>query len=154
MFDNKLTEGVYTIWAQAVNDKGARSSLSEKVTVVVTQRALLRIGSLLVSYLSILVSLLSLVLLLAALVVYTWRKLQIFKFGVRKEVEAVEKSVHIAFDELRESARKHIASLEKVRLKRELTKEEAKILTQLKNQLTDAERIINKGVEQIEKRVK
>ncbi len=63
----------------------------------------------------------------------------------------VEKGIHKAFDILRESARKQVSGLEKVKLKRELTKEEGRILNQLKNQLNEAEEFINKEVEKIER---
>ncbi len=154
IFEGKLSEGRYTVSAQATNEKGARSVMSNKVSIAVSQRAFMRIGTLLISYLSVVISLLSLILMLVILIVYIWKKLYTLKMGVKKEVDAVEQSVHVAFDQLREGARKHITSLEKVRLKRELTKEEAKILIQLKNQLTSAERFINKEVQQIEKRLK
>lgn len=154
VFEGKLNEGRYAVWAQATNEKGARSGMSNKVFITVSQRAFIRIGSLLISYLSVVVSLLSLVVVMGALVLYIWKKLYMLKAGVKKEVDAVEQSVHAAFDQLREGTRKHIASLEKVQLKRELTKEESKILVQLKNQLTSAERFINKEVQQIEKRLK
>lgn len=61
---------------------------------------------------------------------------------------------HQAFDSLRENMRKQIELLEKVKLKRDLTKEEHKILLQLKNQLNNAELSIRKEMEQIEKELK
>lgn len=66
----------------------------------------------------------------------------------------MEKTVHEAFDVLRENTRKQISTLEKVKLKRELTREEARILIQLRNQLTAAQKYINKEMEKIEKEIK
>ena len=62
--------------------------------------------------------------------------------------------MHEAFDVLRENTRKQISTLEKVKLKRELTREEARILIQLRNQLTAAQKYINKEMEKIEKEIK
>ena len=154
VFEGKLSEGVYAVWAEAENDKGAKSRTSDKVSIVVSQRAILKIGSLIVSYLSVVVSLLALMVALVVLVWYSWTKLFALKRKVKKEVQEMEKDVHAAFDELRENTRKQVSTLEKVQLKRELTKEEAKILTQLKNQLNAAEKFINKEIEQIEKELK
>ncbi len=154
IFEGKLSEGVYAVWAEAENDKGAKSRPSEKVSIIVSQRAILKLGSLIVSYLSVVISLLALIILLIVMIWYTWRKFVMLKRKIKKEVEDMEKSVHVAFDELRENTRKQISSLEKVQLKRELTKEEAKILIQLKNQLNAAEKFINKEIEQIEKELK
>jgi hypothetical protein len=154
IFEGKLSEGVYAVWAEAENDKGAKSRPSEKISIIVSQTAILKIGSLIISYLSVVVTLLALVALLVGLIWFTWIKLFTLKRTIRREVQDVEKNVHVAFDELRENARKHISTLEKVQLKRDLTKEEAKILLQLKNQLSAAEKVINKEIEQIEKDLK
>lgn len=153
-FEKRLAEGEYSVWARAENNKGAKSNPSEKIIVIVTQRALFKIGSLVVGYVPLVIALLVLVILLSVLVLYIWHKLRMLKNKVRAEVDLVEKNVHTAFDELRESTRKQVSTLERVRLKRELTKEETKILSQLKNQLNAAEKFINKEVGQIEKELK
>ncbi|MBP6859446.1 MAG: hypothetical protein KBC69_02405 [Candidatus Magasanikbacteria bacterium] len=154
IFEKRLAEGEYSVWARAQNEKGAKSNPSEKIIITSTQRALFRIGSLVIGYATLVIALLGLVILLLVLVLYIWHKFRMLKNKVRTEVEVVEKNVHTAFDELRESTRKQVSTLERVRLKRELTKEEAKILSQLKNQLNAAEKFINKEVGQIEKGLK
>ena len=153
-FEGRLGEGVYQIWAEAVNENGATSGPSDKLTIVISQRAIIKIGSIIVSYLSVVISLIALIVLLLITVWYSLRRLTRLKNKIKKEVATVEKSVHEAFDFLRENTRKQVSTLEKVKLKRELTKEEARILIQLKNQLNDAEKYINKEMEKIEKEVK
>ncbi|MBI2037310.1 MAG: hypothetical protein HYT15_00030 [Candidatus Magasanikbacteria bacterium] len=150
----KLSDGVYSVWAEAENDSGAKSNPSEKLGVVVSERPILKIGSLIVSYLSVVVSLLAITALLSALAWYGWYKLRKLTGRVQQEVKVVEKNIHQAFDMLRENTRKQITTLEKVKLKRELTIEEAKILSQLKNNLNAAEKFINKGIEKIERELK
>lgn len=154
IFEKRLAEGEYSVWARAENDNGAKSNPSEKITVTITQKALFRIGSLVVGYAPLAIALSALVVLLSVSFLYIWYKLRMLKNKVRAEVGAVEKNIHTAFDELRESTRKQVSTLERVRLKRELTKEETKILSQLKNQLNAAEKFINKEVGQIEKELK
>ncbi len=154
IFEGKLTDGVYAVWAEAENDHGAKSGPGDKVSIVVSQRAILRIGSLIISYLSVVITLLVLIFGLIFGVWYSWIRFFAFKRKVRREMGDIEKDIHKAFDILRDSARKQISNLEKIKLKRELTKEEARVLTQLKNQLNEAEELINKEVEKIERELK
>ena len=153
-FEGRLGEGVYQIWAEAINEKGAKSGPSDKLTTIISQRAILKIGSIIVSYLSVVISLVALIVLLLITIWYSLRRLTQLKNKIKKEVAVVEKSVHAAFDFLRENTRKQVSTLEKIKLKRELTREEARILIQLKNQLNDAEKYIDKEMEKIEKEVK
>ena len=153
IFEDKLEEGIYTVWAE-VSLKGARSNPSDKITIGVRQPTFLRVGSWLISFLAVIITLLSLIFLLLLVLWYAWYKYRQFKTKIKEEVETVEKTVHTAFDALRENTRKQIFTLEKVKLKRELTLEESRILTQLKNQLNVAEKFINKEIEKIEKEIK
>lgn len=153
-FEGRLSEGVYSMWAEAANENGAKSGPSDKLMTIISQRAILKIGSIIVSYLSVVISLVALAVLLLITVWYSFHRLTRLKNKIKKEVEIVEKSVHTAFDSLRENTRKQISTLERVKIKRELTREEARILLQLKNQLNDAEKFINKDIEHIEKELK
>ena len=150
IFEEKLEEGVYSVWAE-VRLKDAKSGPGNKITIGVRQPTFLRIGSWLVSFLAVVITLVALLILLLVILWYAWFKYKQFKNKMKKEVEVVEQTIHAAFDELRESTQKHVSTLEKVKLKRDLTREEAKILLQLKNQLNAAEKHINHEMEQIER---
>ena len=154
VFEKQLTEGAYDMWALAEDVRGAKSELGKKHSVIVRQRAFLKIGSILISYLTIFVSLISLVFLLAATLWYGWHKLNKLKKRLKKDVASAGETVHAAFDALREDVREKIGILEKTQSKRELTKEERKILVQLKDDLTAAEKYIKKEIDRIEKEVK
>lgn len=153
VLNNKLSEGNYTVSAKAENDAGAMSATTEKMNITVSQKtgaAGLLLGNYLVAILVVAV----LILIPLVLVVYIWHRLFVLKNKVRDQVEDVEKTIHTAFDSLRESTRQQVSVLERVKLKRELTKEETKILSQLKKQLNAAEKFINKEVAKIEKSIK
>ncbi len=145
--NDRLRDGLYTAWVQVIDSRGARSLPSEKVTISVNQSALIRIGNWAISFLSVLIPLIVLILLLASLLWYAWRRF----FLIGKKVRDAESALHKAFDLLKEGAREHIKTLNKTSNKRELTNEEEKILKQLGKDLDDAEKILRKEIEDIEK---
>lgn len=152
IFVDKLEEGVYSIWAEA-QLKGAKSGSSNKITIGVRQPTFLRIGSWLISFLAVVITLLALILFLLLILGYAWYKYREFKTKIQTDIKQVEQTIHKEFDMLRENVRKQIAVLEKVKFKRDLTKEEEKILVQLKKQLNSAEDYIRKEMEKIEKEI-
>ncbi|MEK7131697.1 MAG: hypothetical protein AAB797_03125 [Patescibacteria group bacterium] len=152
IFEEKVEEGIYSIWAE-VQARGAKSGPSDKITIGVRQPTFLRIGSWLVSFLAVVITLISLILLLLLILWYAWYKYRQFKIKIQKDIKQVEQTIHKEFDMLRENVRKQIAVLEKVKFKRDLTKEEEKILVQLKKQLNSAEDYIRKEMEKIEKEI-
>ena len=153
IFIDKLEEGVYSIWAE-VQVKGAKSGSSDKITIGVHQPVFLKLGTWLISFLSVVITLMALILLLLLILWYAWYKYRHFKAKIKEEIELTNVTVHQAFDSLRENMRKQIELLEKVKIKRDLTKEEHKILLQLRNQLNNAELSIRKEIEHIEKEIK
>lgn len=104
--------------------------------------------------LSVAVPIIALIVLMLFVVWYGWHKFNLFKKRLRKEVGEAEQALHKAFNLLREEIQEQIKLLEKTRNKRGLTKEEQKILKQLKKDLDDAERFVGKELKDIEKEVK
>ena len=152
--EDRLSSGIYTAWAEVVDERGAASEPSEKVTIAVERPAFLRIGSWAVGFLSVVVPLITLVLLLVYLVWHWWHKFTTMRKRVRKEIREAEHTLHKAFDLLKEAVREQIKMLEKTKTKRQLTEEEEKIIKQLKKDLNNAEKFVKKEIEDIEKEVK
>ena len=73
---------------------------------------------------------------------------------VRKEAREATSAVVNSFNLLRENMQETIKILEKTHARRELTKEEDRILKQFKRDLEDAEKFVKKEVEDIGKLVK
>ena len=152
--EDRLSSGIYTAWAEVVDERGARSTPSEKVTIAVEQPVFLRIGSWAVGFLSVVIPLIALVLLLVYLAWHWWHKFAIMRKRVKKEIREAEHALHKAFDLLKEVIREQIKMLEKTKTKRQLTEEEEKIIKRLKNDLDDAEKFVRKEIEDIEKEVR
>ncbi len=152
--NERLLDGVYRIWAEVEDNRGARSEPSEKVVVIVQKPAYLRIGDFVVNLLSIVITIVALITLLLFISWYMWRKFSLLKKHLRKEVRDVELVLHKAFDLLKEDVRKQIKLVERTRTKRELTEEEEKIVEQLKKDLDSAEKFVEKEIQDIEKEVK
>jgi len=95
---------------------------------------------------------LTLVLLLIAFI-YVLYTTGIFKGRVRREVHEADEVLHKTFDLLVEDVQEQIQLLENTRTKRELTEEEEKVVTQLKKDMFEAERVIRKEIKDIEKEV-
>lgn len=152
IWPERLRAGLYSFTAQVTDARGAQSDPTPARTIAVHQRAVLRIGSLVVTYLSVSITLLALVLLLALVVVYGWYRFLLLRRQLRREVREAERILHKAFDRLREDVRKQIKLLERVRTRRELTEEEETIIQRLKKDLDEAEQLVQKEIEDIEKK--
>lgn len=152
--DEKLNDGIYQLWAEVVDARGAKSLPSEKITIAVAKSAIFSVGSWAVSLLAIIIPLIALIFVLLFIVWYGWHKFSLLRKRIRKEVREVETTLHRAFDMLKEDIREQIKLLEKTRGRRQLTEEEDKIVKQLKKDLDTAEKFVKKEIEDIEKEVK
>jgi len=152
--EEKLKDGIYKMWAEAVDERDARSNPTEKMTIVVERPAFLRIGSQIINYLAVIIILIACLLLLAGLLWYGWRKISLLRKRVIKETREAERALHKAFDLLKENMQKQVEMLEKARTQRQLTEEEEKIVKQLKKDLGDIERFVRKEIRDIEREVK
>ncbi len=155
--DEKLRDGVYKLWAEAVDARGARSLPSEKITVVIAKSAILRIGNLAVSLLAVIIPLVALIFTLLFAIWYGWHKFASFRKklkNLRKEVREAESALHKTFDILKEDIHEQVKLLEKTKTKRRLTEEEEKIIKQLRKDLDNTEKFVMKEIKDIEKEVK
>jgi len=152
--EEKLKEGVYRMWAMAVNAQGAQSLPTEKLTITVLQPTIFRVGTLAISLLIIAIPLAVLMLALILILFYGWRKFSMLRKKLKKEVREAESTLRKTFDLLKKDIREQIKMLEKTRAKRLLTEEEEKIIKQFGRDLDDAEEVIEKEIEDIEREIK
>ncbi|MEK7176445.1 MAG: hypothetical protein AAB704_01310, partial [Patescibacteria group bacterium] len=129
--EEKLKDGIYKMWAEVVDERGARSEPTEKVTIAVERPAILKIGSWAVSLLAVAIPLIALIIVLLGVIYYGWHKFATLRKRVKKEIREAEHALHKAFDLLKEAIREQIKMLEKTKSRRELTEEEEKIIKQL-----------------------
>ena len=150
----KLEDGIYKVWAETVDIRGAQSAHSEKVTVSVERPVFLKIGSWAISLLAVIVPLAALAFVFLFMIWRGWNKFQSLRRHIRKETREASLAVTNSFNLLKENIQEAIRILEKINTKRELTKEEEKILKQFKRDIEDAEKFIKKEVDDVVKLVK
>lgn len=152
--DEKLGDGIYKVWAEAIDECGAVSYPTQPLIIVVKVPPFLQFIRSLTDYLSATTLLVAVLLLFGILLLYGWRKIYSLRKKIKKEVREAEQALHKSFDLLKEDIREQIKMLEKARTKRQLTGEEEKIVKQLKKDLDDAEKFVRKEIEDIEKEIK
>jgi len=149
--DEKLKDGIYKLWAEVIDMRGARSKPTEKTTIVVEQPAILKIGTRAVTMLAVVVPLVALIILLLALIWYGWHKFSSFRKRIRKETKEAEQALHQAFNALKEETEERVAELDS---KPDLSEREEKVCNSLKKALKISEKFIGKEIEDIEKEIK
>lgn len=152
--DEKVKNGIYQLWVEVIDERGARSELTKKLPIAVKQPAVLKIGTQAVGFLSVITPLIALIFLLLSLFFFWWNKFSLMKTRVKKEVDEAEEVLEKAFSSLKNKIHNRIKLLEKTKLKRKLTEEEIKIIRQLKKDLNDAEKSIKKEIVDIKEEIK
>jgi hypothetical protein len=146
-----LTSGVYELTARATDERGAKSDLSEPVRIAVQQPGYVRIGGIIVSFLSVLVPLFAMVLLLIATLWYGFAYLRRFRTRVQVESSEALAIVKKEFTVLRQDLNEQSEVLKSARKTKKLTKAESEMLAFMGDALTSAERRIEKEVEDVSK---
>ncbi len=127
-----MQNGDYELWAYVTDEKGAKSNPSEKISINVSGSTIIRIGTWATNFLAVVVPFVALIFILLFIVWYGQHKLSLLKQRIRKEVRKEESELYHAFNLLKENIQKQIKILERARSKRQLTKEEEKIIKQFK----------------------
>lgn len=152
--DERLKDGMYKIWAEVTDSRGAKSAPSEKLSIKVAQSAFIQAGTLLMNVLAMAIPLASMVILLIIILLFGWRKMENMRKRLRKEVGEAEYEFHRSFDWLREDIRKQIKVFEDSHSGKQMTKEEENVLKQLKDDLDKAERSVGKEIDDIQKEIR
>lgn len=149
--DGQLRDGVYNLWAEVIDGRGARSLPTEKITILMTKLAIFRIGNWAVSFLAVVVPLIALIILLLIIILQGWYRFIFLRKQLQKEVREAESALHKVFDLLKHDIREQVKMLEKTRTRRQLTEEEEKIIRQLKKDLDNAEKFVKREMNDIKR---
>jgi hypothetical protein len=152
--EEKLRDGIYQIWAEVIDERGARSEASQKYKVLVQPTKLWQIGNTTIGILSIIIPLIALISLLIFVMWFSWHRLSMLRVRVRREAGEAQLVLHKEFKSLKRRLSTHITSIEKTGKKRKLTKEEQRLVKQLKKELDLIEDKIEKEIVDIQKEVK
>jgi len=153
-YDRPVEKGIYKIWAQAIDKRGAQSLPTEKITIKVGVSIFFKIGEMILDHLVVAVSLLSVLAIIFFGSLYFWQQSRRFIRKLKKETREAEEALHKAFDALKEDVEEQLDLLNKVKSKRDLTKEEEKIRKNLNKNLGIAEKYIAKEITDIKKHLR
>ena len=143
-----VEKGIYEVWAEAIDSSGAKNRSLEKVTILVSPPAFIRIGKLAIDYLMTIITLLVLILILVLGVIWSWQKIKERRKKMRKEISEAEKALYQAFKALKQETEEQVAKLDG---KSGLNEREKKICGDLKEALKISEKFIGKEIKDIEK---
>ena len=146
-----LDRGIYNISVKAVDIRGAQSNPTESVKIIVSLPIFIKIGSLVIDYLSVIITLIALFVFMLMAWFYGWKKIKIFKAQLRKETTEAEEMLYKAFNILRKEVTKQVAKFDQ---KEGLSRSEKVIDEKLKKALESSEKLIAKEIKDIEKRLK
>lgn len=147
--EGTLQTGVYELRAQAVDEFGAQSELSEVVRIAVQQPGFLRIGSLIVSVLSVIVPLVVLAFLLAFGLWYFILYAKRFRKKVGIESREALEILHQEFSELQVVLRNQESEMQKSRKTKKLTKAESDMIEVMDKALQSSQQKVEKEIADI-----
>jgi hypothetical protein len=148
--DGRLSLGVYELTAVAIDQYGAQSGVSDPVRIAVQQPGYLKIGSMVVSFLSVLIPLVALAALLVGLIWYFYLRFRVLRKKVSKEAKEAEQMLLGEFGNIRLELLHQKAELESSRKTKKLTKAEADLFSTLESALEKSQRKLEKEIGDVE----
>jgi hypothetical protein len=147
---SKFESGAYDMFAITIDSRGAQSYPTASKTILINSSWWQSIGSSVVKVLAVGIPVIALLFFLVVVFLHGFHRVRRTNNKYVKEVRNIERLVAKAFALLKEDVEDSIKLLERTKSKRELTKEEDAIVKRLRQNLTDAEDIINKQVQKVE----
>lgn len=148
VYEKKLKDGIYKIWAEVVDERGGKSLPSREVVFVVALSPVLRFGKIVLDYLTVLISLLALIIFLILFIFYTKKQILNWRKKIKKETKEADTIINKEFEILREQIKEQIAKLDK---QPGLSKEEKEIRNELQKFLDASEKKISKEVKDVKR---
>ncbi|MBA3732851.1 hypothetical protein H0W91_00560 [Patescibacteria group bacterium] len=148
-YDKQVESGYYRIWARNVSESGSASGLSDPITVEVTSSSFIRLGGLILNYMTIIITLLSLLLLLLLLLIILWILYRRSKKKKGHEISEAEEMLHTSFDKLRDGLSTYVTYLVSAKTAAGVKRREQKTKDDLKEELDNIEGKIKKEIKDI-----
>lgn len=149
--DGTFTQGVYEIYAKAIDSFGAISEESERIKIAVQQPGYVRIGTFAVSILSIVIPLLALLILGGFGLWYLFMYLARFRSSVRKESTEALDILHREFSNLQNTLRSQESQLQDSRRGKKLTKAESEMIEAIDKALQSSQVAVEKEIMDVKK---
>lgn len=148
-YTKKAEAGYYRVWARNVTDSGNESGLSDPVTIEVTASTFIRVGGLVLDYVTIIITLLSLLLFIFFLALFLWLIYRRKKKSVGDEISEAEHVLHHSFDTLKDGLAQYVTYIVNAKTPAGIKRREQKTKLELKEELEDIEGKIKKEIEDI-----
>ncbi len=158
VYDGKLKDGLYKFWLTSKDQRGAQSLPTKKYTVVVQPSGIIRFGNQALDVLTVLIPFIALIIVLMLMIWYGWYRFIDLRKRLSREVKQTEYNVHQALEELRKDVKLQLNVLKRTSTKKKTTKEQEKMLKELKKSMDnvafDIEKYISREFQDIEKYIK
>jgi hypothetical protein len=148
-WQGKLANGAYLVTAQAVNERGAKTYISQPVTFGIRTAWLISISTLLLNFVSLFIIILALLALLVYWIMHLWYKLHTIRQRISKKIDHADSVLHKKITGITAIIVNEIERLEGAKEKRRLTPEENAVIKELKKSLSDTEESIEEELEEI-----
>ncbi len=148
-----IADGKYVISAEAIDNFGSISPRSNEKDISVHPSILFRIGSWVVTVASF--ATFAIIVLIGLMYggLILWKRFTLFRRRLDHEMDTIDRSVHTAFNLLKDEIRHEVKNLQKIKSKRKLTAEEERIIDRFSADVDDAERFIEKQIRDVKKEV-
>ena len=144
---NNLKEGVYEIWADVVDSRGAVSDATSRSTLRVTLPTFIKIGKIAINYLTVIITLLVLIIGIIFFIFYVWYKISSWRRRLRKETAEANKDIIRILRHLRNEIEQRIEYLDG---KPGLNQEEKQMKKDLEKALAISRKSISKEIKDID----
>lgn len=151
VYGEKLKDGIYKLWAEVVDEDGARSLPTEKIVFAVFLPTVLKFGKIALDYLTLIITLTVLIIGISAVFFYSRYRIILWRKRVKKQTIETAERVHNAFNALRSEVEEQVSKLDGLR---GLSKREKQIVDALKKALEVSESYISAKIKDIEKKLK
>jgi hypothetical protein len=149
--ESRFQSGVYELTAKAIDQHGAHSEPSEAIRIAVQQPGYIQVGSFIVSVLSVIIPLLALLGLLGFATWYMLFYIRRFRTKVRVESFEALEILRREFKTLQSELTGHKIAMESSRKTKKLTKAESDMLQAMQEAIVQAEKRVEKEVEDVAK---
>lgn len=144
--ESSFDTGVYDIVAVATDSFGARSAASEAIRIAVQEAGYVRIGGLVIGFLSVLVPTIALLALTVLLLLWLYRRARSFRQRVGVESSEALAALQTEFTALEKTLAEQEDALQAARKSKQLTKAETALFETVRDSLQKARRHIGEEI--------
>ena len=151
IYNKSLEQATYEVWVEITGNQGAKSMLTEKITLAAALSPLMKFSKMAIDYLSTMITLAVLVIVLVLIILYGGYQVYYWRERIRRETREAKRSIARAFQILEKEIREQVEYFDK---KPGLSKKEKEIHKRLQRTLDISKEFITKEIKDILKELK